>query len=802
MTDPRDACGCCAAPGGETPALVANRPGLTQPAYRIGDWAAFRAAMLGRLSSTPGLEGLSSRDAGDFSLALVDAFACVGDILSFYQERQAREAWLASATERLSVTELARLVGYAPQPGAAAETWLALTLDTAPGAPAEVKVDTGLKVQSTPGPGEAAQTFETLEPLTCRPGWNRLPARRYGPDWLNTTRDRLWLAGTEARLAAGDRLLLLAGGAPWAVAEVRASLTDAKAGRTEVNFVAAVAAPPVTLTADNFTVQVFRRRASLFGHNAPDPRMLTADQKTALGVVSNEWPLQTHQSGTTLTLDAVYPSIQPGQWILVNGTWKQVQAMSDAAVADYTLTGKASRLTLDSGAGIASFDTVRAAVVHCEPETLTPAAAPGPGTLTGKDIWLDADATGLAAPRTLIAQGLDANGQPAAEVVQLEKVEGSGRKLVLAAPGLKNIFRGDSLAFLANVVHAGHGETVNEVLGAGDARKTHQQFALRQPPLTHVLDPSQPGGVRPALEVRVNGLLWQGRDSLYEAGAVRAYALEQTESGARLRFGDGVQGARLPTGQENVTARYRKGLGAAGNLKAGQLDMLLTRPLGLKEAANPLPSEGGADAEPIEDARRGAPLRVMTLDRVVTLTDYADFARAYAGVGKARADWVWDGQRQVIVVSVGDSQGQPPPADGTLLGGLMESLARYGDPHLPVAVRPYRKRQFRVYAKLKTDPARLEKDLHRAAAAALRQAFAFPARAFARPVNGAEVIAVLHQVAGVLAVDLDGLLRIGLISAGHAARLPARGAECKDGVLLGAELLLLEEATTIFGVLP
>ena len=49
-----------------------------------------------------------------------------------------------------------------------------------------------------------------------------------------------------------------------------------------------------------------------------------------------------------------------------------------------------------------------------------------------------------------------------------------------------------------------------------------------------------------------------------------------------LQFGDGVHGARLPTGQENVRATYRKGVGTGGNVKAGQLTTLLTRPLGLK----------------------------------------------------------------------------------------------------------------------------------------------------------------------------------------------------------------------------
>ena len=49
-----------------------------------------------------------------------------------------------------------------------------------------------------------------------------------------------------------------------------------------------------------------------------------------------------------------------------------------------------------------------------------------------------------------------------------------------------------------------------------------------------------------------------------------------------VQFGDGVTGARLPTGQENVRAIYRKGIGLEGLVKAEQLSLLMTRPLGVK----------------------------------------------------------------------------------------------------------------------------------------------------------------------------------------------------------------------------
>ena len=90
----------------------------------------------------------------------------MADVLAFYQERIANEAFLRTATERRSVLELAALLGYELAPGVAADTWLAFTLQDAPGAPAKaplpVTIPAGTRAQSVPGPDETPQTFETV----------------------------------------------------------------------------------------------------------------------------------------------------------------------------------------------------------------------------------------------------------------------------------------------------------------------------------------------------------------------------------------------------------------------------------------------------------------------------------------------------------------------------------------------------------------------------------------------------------------------------------------------------------------
>src|SRR5690242_13266889 len=149
-------CGCCAGQTRETPVPLWNRPGLTRIAYRAGTHASFKASMLSALTDPafPALAPLTTREPSDFSIALLDAFAVSADILTFYQERLANEAYLRTALQQRSVFELARLVGYQPAPGVAASAPLAFTLNDANGAPDPVTIGAGSRVQSVPGPGE------------------------------------------------------------------------------------------------------------------------------------------------------------------------------------------------------------------------------------------------------------------------------------------------------------------------------------------------------------------------------------------------------------------------------------------------------------------------------------------------------------------------------------------------------------------------------------------------------------------------------------------------------------------------
>src|SRR6266566_2610963 len=184
-------CGCCEGTEKLTPVSIANRPGLSALAYRVGTHGSFLETMKARLSNmgiahadmglsldkpdeqdtpTYPLQGLTTRSADDPAIAMLDAWATVADVLTFYQERIANEGYLRTASERRSILELARLVGYRLRPGVAASVYLAYTLEK----DHDVIILPSNRAQSVPGPGELPQSFETAEKLEARFAWNEI----------------------------------------------------------------------------------------------------------------------------------------------------------------------------------------------------------------------------------------------------------------------------------------------------------------------------------------------------------------------------------------------------------------------------------------------------------------------------------------------------------------------------------------------------------------------------------------------------------------------------------------------------
>lgn len=328
---------------------------------------------------------------------------------------------------------------------------------------------------------------------------------------------------------------------------------------------------------------------------------------------------------------------------------------------------------------------------------------------------------------------------------------------IFFAPALKLSLQRESVEIFANATRAVHGETRNVILGSGDASIINQQFELKEIPLTYV---SSINGAGSTLQVRVNDVLWQEVRTLYDVpGNEKVYAISMNNHGqVTIQFGDGINGARLPTGIDSVTARYRVGSGSAGMVAAEKINMLISRPLGVNGVINPLPSAGAADPEKIEEARKNAPLTVLTIDRIVSLQDYEDYARAFPGIGKAQAKLLWDGQKEIVHLTiapavVGDACDETSPQ----FINLQDAIRTQSDSMQSFEVQCFEKVEFDVAARIKFDSSYEEDRVFRGAGSALKASFSFDAREFGQPVTTADIIVVLQSATGVTAVDLDKL---------------------------------------------
>ena len=920
-------CGCCEGVGPETPQPISNRPALSAIAYRVGTQPTFKASMLAALSDPAfGLGALRTRDDADFSIALLDAWACVSDVLTFYQERLANEAYLRTAVQPRSVIELARLVGYRPSPGVAASTFLAFTLSTAPGAPATVLIPAGSRVQSVPGPGQSPQTFETSGDLIAQVSQTAIPAQTTVPWAFNPGETSMWIAGTANQINVGDLLLFIGGGfqtsdpinsGQWDYHFVTSVTTDAASGNTYVTWDAGLA-PWFPSNDTGVAVYAARKKAALFGAQAPDPRTLpssaTSNVTGAPVSVSSDWNF-TYAGNRQVNLDASYPGIAvssgaTGQWAVLISPfflWApfQVTAAQDTSPLAYTLTTKTTQITLadepwldTSGSVFVTTDEIltffvevtRDVTAYVQTDPLVPAGppllpwsydgtyarqagvlapvagsslqivggqeiasdqpvgvsgarlglrvttgaqavfvpqgvagalavadgdtyavdafppAPNSAQVSGGEIWQAITASGVAgalhvAPTNLTivpsAKGAPAVGEAA--VVSAVSVAGPITTLGLAAP-LARLYDRATVAVNANAVAATDGQTTHEILGSGDATNPALEFTLKQSPLTYTAAANSQGA-QSTLQVWVNNLLWQEVDNFLASGPTdRVLVTRADGSGVvTVQFGDGVRGARTPTGQMNIRATYRVGLGAQSNVAAGQLSQPIDRPQGLTGATNPSAATGGADPDSADAARLSAPLHVLTLDRVVSLDDYQHFAQAFGGIAKALATWTWFGRTRGVYLTVAGAGGATfQPGDPTLVK-LATALRGAGNPYVPVVIASYVPALFEVGANILVGGAYDSTQVLAAAWQAVSQAFSFDRRDLGQGVAQSEIVALIQAVPGVTALEMTAFWPSG--QAPPASGLlqpviqPSSPIASGSGTPQAAQLLLLDPAS-------
>lgn len=899
-----DACGCCEGVESITPLPTANRPGLSKLVYRIGTHASFLETMMARLSSSdyPELSGLTTRDAADPSIALLDAWATVADVLTFYQERIGNEGYLRCATERRSILELARLVGYKLRPGVSSSVFLAYTIDE--NTKGETTIPAGSRAQSIPGPDELPQSFETSEDLKARTIWNNLKPRMTQPQTSKSINNpqgaRIYLKGINTNLKPNDPLLIdfdqkdiqgnkilptfyrvkdvtpdatadrtlvtlqmaisVAEGQPIGAVPDHFSMVDenpevrlikdltrfpslqpasslrlkrklgdqfkekGEAGYRTLNTFApvlrdtlATAAANAKVTPDvGIKVYALRAEVSLFGHNVPKRTRIKNDGEIE---IIGDWPIIEevgdeynkirieYEEENAIYLDARYDEIQQNDWIVIetqdtrltdpNRLIVQAQSLDASRMrSEYGMTAPTTRVELDSKwihthedpdnpdklmspTNILTdddFNAIRSTTVYAQPEELELAEEPIEVPVCGGTdelLELDGFYEGLESGRWVIVSGErkieSTSGVRFSELAMLASVTQdifmastqarAGEKIhtfIKLAEKLQYCFKRDTVTIYGNVVKATHGETRKEVLGSGDGSKALQSFDLKQSPLTHV-SASNPTGVDSTLNVFVNDIEWHEMDSLAGLQSTDRNFVTRTDDDSKTSviFGNGREGARLPTGIENIRAQYRNGIGKGGNVNAEQISLLATKPLGVKEVINPLRASGGADRENRDQARKSAPLAVMALDRLVSVQDYEDFARLYAGIGKADAVEISDGRRQLVHVTIAGADDIPIDETSDLFMNLRQALHDFGEPFQPVQLAVRELMFVVISAGVRILPDYQWEPVVTDLRAALLHAFSFERRELGQDVVLSEVISVMQAVRGVAYVDVD-----------------------------------------------
>src|SRR5215210_6721801 len=147
---------------------ISNPPFKSFIDYRIGDYNTFRKVMLSLIKKNALLGGASmlKSDRKDYGAALVDMWAYLCDILTYYQERIATESFLRTAGLEESVIELLYLADYLPRRGRSASTVVRFVANEKNILPTEsVVIPKSFKIRSVPAKGQEAVIFETDEPL-------------------------------------------------------------------------------------------------------------------------------------------------------------------------------------------------------------------------------------------------------------------------------------------------------------------------------------------------------------------------------------------------------------------------------------------------------------------------------------------------------------------------------------------------------------------------------------------------------------------------------------------------------------
>ena len=727
--------------------------GLTELPRQTGTFAEFRRALLRAISirTTASLENhplwslrfLIERDRDglretlaaignwrgrhpeDFGMMLLEMWAYVCDLTSFYDDVLAHESYVRTARRRESLRKLVAPLGYIPRPAVAALAELAAFADGRQ----VVTLPVGSAFRSGAFDGNPPQVFELDNATTIHPllnEWTFLPVRPTTLEPYSHYQSTFLFEAGSVSVEEGDIIALRI-------------LSENYPSR-------------VTAVADHEGADHLTYTAVTLADALPIPANLNVSdlELTKPTAVSAVWsrtttafttPFGTTATESFLFLDSISPFFRTGDDIIVEGPSLLVATpITEVTVASITLqaastseirdggtapgtliarvpipaiTAQTTRIETESLISFGSAQAVELLVHH----TFVPA-----GTITVESLTEITHTNSLKIQTPLdVPRDSNLPGE-----FELEDINGLG----VLRPGSLNFANGQfsiqgdpwpmSLAtpvrLFGNIIHTSRGETVKgEILGTGDGSITNQNFTLKKSPVTYLPSPSEntPSGLSSSLKVYIDGLQWTEVKSFFgQKEDAQIYIVRQNDKNESVvTFGDGIHGKRLSTGS-SVVAYYRHG----GGSKMPPTDSItqLAKPVkGLKSVRSPVPPYGGADEEPANSLQKFAPRSALLLGRAVSLTDLEAAAASYAGVRAVAAEWRWSSALQVPAAHIWYL------ADGDLTALILAHLRGLTQPNTPIQVERAVASVATLSIQLTHDPKRFEDEVLSSARTAL-----------------------------------------------------------------------------------
>jgi hypothetical protein len=726
--------------------------GLTDLPRQTGTFAEFRRALLRAISirTTASLENhplwslrfLIERDRDglretlasigswrgrhpqDFGMMLLEMWAYVCDLTSFYDDVLAHESYVRTARRRESLRKLVDPLGYIPRPAVAALAELAAFADGRQ----VVTLPLGTAFRSGEFDGNPPQVFELDNETAIHPflnEWTFLPVRPNTLGPFNTYRN-LFLCEIGSVSANEDDLVLLRLG-PSTYPVTVTAVADYE-GADHLNYTAVTLSDALPVPGNLEVGDVEIKKP------AGTSSLWTATTTAAFGANPSA-------TGSFFLLDSVSPFFRTGDDVIVKTpAWVASLRITKVEVAPVELRAASITEVRDGGTGtgaiiaripipaistpttrievdaILSFGSAQASEItiyhsfvsagKITVESLTeidqsdllqlrtPIDVPRDSSLPGEFELEDANGTGVLRPGTLNF------------VTGYFSVQGDPWPTSLATP----------VRLFGNVIKASRGETVNgEVLGSGDGSVANQSFTLKKSPVSYLPSPSAstPSGLTNTLKIYVDGLQWTEVKSFYGYKEDdQIYIVRQNDKNESVvTFGDGLLGKRLSTGS-SVVGYYRHG-GGAKMPPAGSITQLAKPVKGLKGVRSPVFPYAGAAEEPSDSLQKFAPRSALLLGRAVSLSDLEAAAASYAGVRAVAAEWRWSSELQVPAAHIWYL------ADGDLTTLILGHLRGLTQPNTPIQVEPAVAMPATLSIQLTRDPKRFEAEVLSSARTAL-----------------------------------------------------------------------------------